>query len=156
MNKKKRRVVSDIPMQDIPVQPIKLSICSVSSTAGILNTSNNSNTIKSIRRRRKVKFDDYETGVSPIDLVARVVIPLAYFAFNLYFWLVYMEKRHSEKGDLEWSIHIFHEISFSFPYNFFFIQLFFHGKDCLITIINYPVSFRDSLVVILCFGVLFL
>ena len=60
-----------------------------------------SNTIKSIRRRRKVKFDDYETGVSPIDLVARVVIPLAYFAFNLYFWLVYMEKRHSEKGDLE-------------------------------------------------------
>lgn len=108
MNKKKRKAVSDIPMQVIPYQPAKLSICSVSSTAATLsgnsNNNNNPRLTTDTSRRRKVKFDDYETGVSPIDLVARVVIPVAYFAFNLYFWLVYMDKRHLEKGDLASSI----------------------------------------------------
>jgi len=58
-----------------------------------------------LKRKRKVKFDDYETGTSRIDRVARFLIPCSYFIYNIYFWFVFMDERHAYAAEHSRPIH---------------------------------------------------
>ncbi|XP_066927140.1 gamma-aminobutyric acid receptor subunit alpha-2-like [Clytia hemisphaerica] len=58
-----------------------------------------------LKRKRKVKFDDYETGTSRIDRVARFLIPCSYFLYNIYFWFVFMDERHAYAAEHSRPIH---------------------------------------------------